>query len=143
MIKALEKGTSIEMFFLDPDGDNCRARSEQRKINTRTQILDSLDMIESELTKSFGKDSEKYGSLQMYTYDLVPRDNLIFIYTNEDAYVFVQSYSHSMPGTVSPCSIIKRKGNNESSPLFEYYEKLYEAVKGTKETIKQIHLFDK
>ena len=140
LIRALKKGTEVEMLFLDPDGVNCRIRSEEEKKNTRTQIQDSFDMIQSELLKHFHSDRRPLESLHIFTYDLIPRDNLIFVYTENDAYVFVQNYSHSMPGSANPCLVIRRKAD-DSSPLFEYYEKVYNNVKDNG-VLKPVQLFD-
>lgn len=135
LLKGLKRGTKFEMLFLDPDGECTKIRAEEEQKDTKSQILASFDMMKSELSSHFKQHPEKLENLETYTYDMLPRDNLIFIYTEKEAYVFVQSYSHALPGSACPCKILRRSREKES-PLFEYYENIYANVKSNKKTNK-------
>lgn len=118
---ALKRGVSCEMLFLDPDGEGVKLRAREENKDTRGQITSSFDMIKAELKN----DPARRGCFKSYVYDLVPRDNLIFIYSGEGDFVFVQNYSHALPGSAAPQYIyVKRR----ESPIFDYYEGIYHYV---------------
>ncbi len=128
LIRALNAEKDVEMLFLDPNGKNVALRAEEERKDTRGQVIASFDMLRSELHSHFKGQAEKLAHLKMYTFDMIPRDNLIFIYTPSDSFLFVQSYSHALPGSACPCMILRRAKNKES-PLFEYYEGIYDNIK--------------
>lgn len=126
---ALKRGVRCEMLFLDPEGENVKLRSVEENKDTVGQIHSSFDMIRAEL-KSHPRRGEL---LETYVYDLIPRDNLIFIYSEEGDFAFVQNYSHALPGSAAPQFVYERR---ENSPIFEYYEGVYSYVKNHSSTHK-------
>lgn len=124
---ALKRGVRCEMIFLNPDGENVKIRAKEENKDTRSQITSSFDMLKSELAPSAYKD----GLLEIYVYDLIPRDNLIFIYSEEGDFVFVQSYSSALPGSAAPQYIYTKKKN---SSIFQYYEGIYQYVRDHERT---------
>ena len=137
--KGLGNGTVFELLYLDPDGEFVKLRSEEEQKDTRGQIVQSFDMMKSELNNIKESNPEALNNLTLFTFDMVPRDNLIFVYGDDVDYLFVQNYAHAQPGSACPCSLYKRKKGQES-PLFEYYEEIYNNVKNNKNT-KEYSLF--
>ncbi len=121
--KGLAKGIDFEMLYLNPDGEFVKLRTVEEKKDTRGQILQSFDMMKSELKNT---NPEQLSHLKAYLFDLIPRENLIFVYGEED-YLFVQQYSHALPGSTSPCTILKRN-KNQASPIFEHYENIFNSI---------------
>lgn len=139
LIRGIRRGTVFEMLFLDPEGKNVKIRSEEERKDTSQQIYASFDMIKAELQSKFTDKSVINKCLRTYTYDQIPRENLIFIYTAEEAYVIVQNYSFQSPGAKCPCFIFKH-ADADGESLFEYYEAVYEAIVNDPGT-KRIDLF--
>lgn len=124
---ALKRGVSCEMLFLNPDGEYVKLRAKEESKDTRSQITSSFDMIKAEL-KNVPSRKECFKS---YVYDLVPRDNLIFIYSSEGSFVLAQNYSHALPGSAAPQYIYVKR---QESPIFEYYEGIYQYVRNHERT---------
>lgn len=139
LIKGIRTGTSFEMIFLDPLGECAKIRSEEEQKDTKAQIDASFDMIKSRLRTKFGDNNLIREHLKIYTYDRIPRENLIFIYTDEDAYVIVQNYSFKSPGATCP-SFIFKNSDAEGESLFEYYENVYNDILNDLKT-KEYDLF--
>lgn len=133
VIDALNHEKQVEMIFLDPEGECVNVRAKEEKKDTKGQIMASFDMLKSEIGSHFKNKPEKIANLKMYTFDMIPRDNLIFVYMQEDAYLFVQNYSHTLPGSACPCLVLHKLKNRES-PLFDYYEGIYNNVKDSVKT---------
>lgn len=140
LIRALQRGAKVEMLFINPDGESAKIRAKEENKDTRGQIISSFDMIRAELPKHFMGNSEALRNLKTFTYDLLPRDNLVFVYTEDDAFAFVQSYSHSLPGSANPYIIVRRLDNGDS-PLFEYYESIYNYVRNNEKVTREYPLF--
>lgn len=79
LIRALNAEKDVEMLFLDPNGKSVALRAEEERKDTRGQVIASFDMLRSELHSHFKGQAEKLAHLKMYTFDMIPRDNLIFI----------------------------------------------------------------
>ena len=125
--KFLNANIPIEMIFLDPDGENAKIRGTEENKDTHGQIMDSFNMIESEIIEKYKDSPEKLQLLSTYTYDMIPRENIILIYTENDAYALVQNYSYNIPGATSPQMILKK--GHRGSIAFEHYEKIYQTIR--------------
>ncbi|MDE7107803.1 MAG: hypothetical protein K2O39_05710 [Clostridiales bacterium] len=140
LINALRNGATAEMLFINPDGESAKIRAIEENKDTRAQIISSFDMLKAELSKAFKDSPDRLNNLKTYVYDLLPRDNLVFVYTEKEAYAFVQSYSHSLPGSANPYLIVKRSKQGDS-PLFSYYESIYNYVLNNKKATTEYNLF--
>lgn len=120
---ALNNGTKIELLFLDPRSKFVRFREREEKQEKNT-IKNN-----TEATLSFIRRMKNSGAngvfenLKIYTYDLLPRMNMIFI---DERHLLLQYYANSVPGASNPCFYIKRQDDNQ---LFDFYHKQYEQIR--------------
>ena len=120
---ALENGTEIELLFLDPKSKFVRFREKEEKQDKNT-IKNN-----TEATLSFIRRMKKsassgtFSNLKIFTYDGLPRMNMIFI---DETHLLLQYYANSVPGASNPCFYIKRQGENQ---LFDFYHKQYEQIR--------------
>ncbi len=140
LINVLSDNAAVEMLFLDPSGKNARMRSSEERLDISVQIQTAFNTIRS----SFGLQgrSKLLKKLALYTYDIPPRENMIFIYTKTKGnYALIQHYSYNRPGAFSPCMVLKQSSSKtKSDSVFSYYEALYEEIKRKS---KPINLFCK
>ncbi len=138
LINVLRDNAAVEMLFLDPGGENASIRSSEERLDISTQIQTAFNTIRSSLGLQ-GR-NELLKNLALYTYDILPRENMIFIYTKTKGnYALIQHYSYNRPGALSPCMVLKQSSSEaKGGSIFSYYETLYEEIK---EKSKPINLF--
>ena len=127
LLRGLGRDTEFVLLYLDPDGEYVKLRADEEQKDTRGQIIASFDMMRSEITSGMKRHALSLDNLSMYLYDLVPRENLIFVYSELGEYLFIQHYARALPGSASPCIVLRRNRDGES-PLFEYYERIFEST---------------
>ena len=122
--EALNRGTIIELMFLKPDGKFTRFREKEEgqarntiKNNTNTTLSFALRL------KKGNKNDKTFENLRIYTYDCVPRMNLIII---DETHMLLQYYANDVPGGSNPCFYIKKQCDNQ---IFDFYYNQYKKIR--------------
>lgn len=120
---ALENGLNFELLFLDPS-KRCtkdREREEGQAKNTIKNNTNATLSFVKRLRNSLP--AEAKGNLSFFTYNLIPRMNMIFL---DDKHLLLQHYANSVPGASNPCFYIKKKADNQ---LYDFYHSQYLFIK--------------
>lgn len=120
---ALMNGLNLELLFLDPIKKYTkeREREEKQKKNTiRNNTNTTLNFIKR--LHGLLPDEVK-GNLSYYTYNLVPRMNMIFF---DEKHLLLQYYANAIPGASNPCFYIRKKADNQ---LYDFYHNQYIFIK--------------
>ncbi len=119
---AIINGAEVEMLFLNPDCKEMVERMEEEKDTrgklkrkTRENIEEMLDFVDA-------LPDDCKDRVQLYTYDLAPRINMIEI----DDFMVLQYYASFASGKDNPCFLLERK---EISPIFDFCEDNQEQLK--------------
>ena len=125
--KCIENGGEIELLFLDPQGEYTRLREEEEEL--RTNRIKNITNINIETALGI---KEKLGNnmdnFKLYTYDLQPRMNMIFV----DDKLILQYYSNKIAGIDNPTFFLEKK---DISPVYDFCLKAYETLKADKKEI--------
>lgn len=125
IINCIEHGGSIEIIFLDPNGQYTRLREEEEGLRAgRIRNITSVNLETALDIKDKLKDSAECGNYKLYMYDKQPRMNMIFV----DDYLILQYYANRIPGIENPSFFIEKQA---VSPIFDFCEKAYEYLKNT------------
>lgn len=117
----IEHGGSIEILFLDPEGEYTKLREAEE--NLRRNRIKSITNVNIETALDIRDRIEKNTeNFKLYIYDKQPRMNMIFV----DDYLILQYYANNIPGIDNPSFFIERQ--NES-PIFEFAQKVYQYLK--------------
>ena len=120
---ALENGLNLELLFLDPS-KKCskeREREEGQVKNTIKNNTNATLSFVKRLRNSLPENAKN--NLSYYTYNLVPRMNMIFL---DEKHQLLQYYANSVPGASNPCFYIKKKADNQ---LYDFYHSQYIYIK--------------
>lgn len=120
---ALKHGLNLELLFLDPS-KNCtkeREREEGQAKNTIKNNTNATLSFVKRLRRSLPESVRN--NLNFYTYNLVPRMNMIFL---DEKHLLLQYYANAVPGASNPCFYIKKKANNQ---LYDFYHNQYIYIK--------------
>lgn len=128
IINCVENGGTIEILFLDPEGQYTKLREEEEGL--RSGRIKNITYVNIETAIQF------YDRLQMhkdnfnlYIYDKQPRMNMIFI----DNYLILQYYANNIPGIENPSFLIEKQDN---SPIFKFCEKVYNYLRAEAKRIE-------
>lgn len=127
---ALENGTEIELLFLDPRSRFVRFREKEEKQDKNTIKNNTETTLSFIRRMKKSATSGSFTNLKIYTYDGLPRMNMIFI---DETHLLLQYYANSVPGASNPCFYIKRQGDDQ---LYDFYHKQYEQIKNGGTEIK-------
>lgn len=125
----INNGGTIELLFLEPDGQYTSLREKEEGLRT-DRIRNITDInIETALNMMNDLDDNKKGNMRLFTYDLQPRMNMIFV----DNCLILQYYSNNIPGIKNPTFFIEKTGD---SPIFSFCQKAYEYIKSNAKPIE-------
>lgn len=117
----IQNGGTIELLFLDPDGEYTAFREKEEGLRpNRIKNITNVNIDEALFTRS--NMGDKKNSIRLFTYDLLPRMNIIFV----DDYLLLQYYANRIAGNQNPTFFIKRQ---KDSPIFSFCEQAYEFIK--------------
>ncbi len=126
LVDALNRGTQIELLFLDPKGKYTRFRENEEhlkknviKNNTNASLDYALRIRDVEVS------SDARENLGIFIYDQVPRMNMIFL---DGMHLLLQFYSNDVPGANNPCFYIKRLAQGQ---LYDFYYSQYEKIRNS------------
>ena len=120
---ALENGLNLELLFLDPS-KKCTKEREREEGQIKNTIKNNTNATLSFVKRL--KDSlpeSVRNNLTYYTYNLVPRMNMIFL---DEKHLLLQYYANTIPGASNPCFYIKKKADGE---LYDFYHDQYIYIK--------------
>lgn len=124
LTEALNNGTYIELMFLKPNGKFTRFREKEEgqakntiKNNTKTTLSFALRV------KKKNRYNKVFDNLKIFTYDCVPRMNLIII---DETHMLLQYYANDVPGGSNPCFYIKKQCDNQ---IFDFYYSQYKKIR--------------
>lgn len=127
----IEKGGTIELLFLDPNGVYTDLREKEE--NLRPNRIKNITNINIDTALGIKDDVEaNRENLRLFKYDLQPRMNMIFV----DDHLILQYYANKIAGISNPTFLIQKQ---DVSPIFTFCEKAYEALK---EDAKEIDGYD-
>ena len=121
IVNCVENGGSVEMLFLDPEGQFTGLREQEEGL--RVNRIKNITNVNIDTALGFydrikvNKDNYK-----LYTYDKQPRMNMIFV----DDCLLLQYYANKIPGIENPTFFIVRQDN---SPIFQFCENAYNYLK--------------
>lgn len=114
-------GGTIEMLFLDPDGQFTPLREQEeghRKNRIRNLTYSNIDYAIDFRERV----QEKADAIKLFTYDKQPRMNMIFV----DGQLILQYYANKIAGQDSPTFYLQKKAN---SPIYDFCEKAYDYLR--------------
>lgn len=124
LLDALNRGAYIELLFLDPKSKFTRFREKEEgqvkntiRNNTETTLSFALRL------KNKNEYNKIFDNLKVYTYDCLPRMNMIII---DETHMLLQYYANSIPGASNPCFYIKKQCDNQ---IFDFYYNQYKKIK--------------
>lgn len=122
--EALSNGTHIELMFLKPNGKftGFREKEEGQARNTIRNNTNATLSFALRLKKG-NKTGKTFENLKIYTYDCVPRMNLIII---DEMHMLLQYYANDVPGGSNPCFYIKKQCDNQ---IFDFYYNQYKKIR--------------
>ncbi len=126
LVNAIKKGTEITLLFLDPFSKNTSLR-EVEEILPRNQIKD-MTIINMKYIEKIINEIGENNKLSVYTYNEIPRFNLMFI---DKRHLFVQYYAYYTRGEDNPCFYIENDGDEG---IYTFYYNIYlEILKRSRE----------
>lgn len=124
LLDALNRGAHIELVFLDPKSKFTRFREKEEgqvkntiKNNTNTTLSYAIRL------KNKNEYNVVFDNLKIYTYDRLPRMNMIII---DETHMLLQYYANSIPGASNPCFYIKKQFENQ---IFDFYYNQYKKIR--------------
>lgn len=129
IINCIDNGGSIEMLFLDPDGQFTKQREQEE--NQRPNRIKTITNVNIDTALGFyDRLTKNKENFTLYKYDKQPRMNMIFV----DDKLILQYYANNIPGIQNPSFLVQRQANN--SPVFEFCEKVYNYLKESAEVLE-------
>lgn len=119
---ALEHGSTIELLFLDPEGEFTRQREEEEKHRPNRIKKITIQNIEHALDLRDELPAEQKERFKLLKYNLQPRINMILL----DSNLILQYYANTVAGLSNPCFLIEKK---EISPLYDFCTGVYEEIR--------------
>ena len=117
----IESGGVIEMLFLDPEGKFTTLREQEESL--RPNRIKNITNVNIDTARGFYEGlSKNKQNLKLYTYDVQPRMNMIFV----DDKLILQYYANNVPGIQNPSFLVERQAN---SPVYDFCEKVYNYIK--------------
>ena len=130
ILAAIQKGATVELFFLDPDGMFTGIRekeegfSDERIKKTTENNMRVAKTFKHELPQEYKQ------NYRIFTYDLPPRLNIVFL----DDFLFLNFYGFISRGMDTPSFVIQKQ--RELSPIYDYCKKSYEYIKSNSKEIE-------
>lgn len=119
---ALEHGSTIELLFLDPEGEFTRQR-EQEEGHRPNRIKNiTINNIECALDLKEKLPVDQRERFKLLKYNLLPRMNMIMM----DSSLILQYYANTVAGLSNPCFLVERK---EVSPLYDFCSEVYNEIR--------------
>ena len=117
MKSLIEDNCTIQLCFLDPNGDKCAEREEEESLRKGTLSgltgvnIDVMEGVRKQINKTSPEHSKQ---LEIRVYDMIPRFN---IYIVDDILMTVQGYAYGR-GEDTPTLVLERKAKGG---LFDFY----------------------
>jgi hypothetical protein len=124
----IKSGTQIDLLFLDPESENTKLR-EQEELLPKGQIK-NMTLINLNYIKDIMQKLNNPVNLKVYTYDTIPRLNMIFI---DDKRLILQNYIVFTRGEDCPCYYIE---NDAGEGIYQFYHDIYKKFKENTKTFK-------
>ncbi len=124
LTEALKHGADVEVLFLNPNSPHTLSR-EREDYGNEKGILKGLTLFCIKDFEVFRQelDENERERCRALIYDKLPRFNIILL----DDCAVIQYYVEGIPGSQCPCYYIERQDG--VSPIYEFYEKMYESLK--------------
>ncbi len=121
IVNCIEHGGSIELLFLDPDGQYTGQREREERLRPgRIRTITNVNLETAyDIRERINVNKEQF---KLYLYDKLPRMNMIFV----DDYLILQYYANNIPGIENPSFFIEKQ---TVSPVFTFCERAYEYLK--------------
>ena len=127
MMSLQENRVNVEMLLLAPECEYAERRTLEEGNNVSKHVQTALEQFDQ---------PTKFQYLTIFTYEQVPRFNIVFIDTRagcKKAYAIAQHYSYSIGGS-SPQIVICKRKNGSESPLYRYYDTIYNYILNDEKT---------
>ena len=131
LIYAVENGASVEILFLDPEGEFTGQREKEENLRPGKIKRITIDNIETALDIKDSLPDKFKDKIKLYKYNLLPRMNIVVI----DSHIILQYYSNTVAGMSNPCFLIEKK---PVSPLFDFCMNTYDFIRGFSTEITDI-----
>ncbi len=122
LVEALKKHAQIELLFLSPKSKFTKMREREEGLESGTIKSNTMASLKFVINLKNENPSEAK-TLRLYTYDLIPRMNMIII---DGAHMLLQYYANTIPGETNPCFYIKKQYKNQ---IFDFYYAQYKNIR--------------